>query len=99
MRNDAQILRKVFVKHGIGPKDLVGSPLNSSYLYRILRGGYPLTITYAMRISEALGIPLSELRPDVFEKFDVRPPGDPKIRPSDACASGEGKLRQENKDK
>lgn len=37
-----------------------------SYMYRILRGGYPLTATYAIRISQALHIPLHELRPDLW---------------------------------
>lgn len=27
--------------------------------------------TYAMRISKSLGIPLSELRPDIIEKIDA----------------------------
>lgn len=37
-----------------------------AYMYRILRGGYPLTATYAIRISQALHIPLHELRPDLW---------------------------------
>jgi len=71
MRNDAQTLKQSFAQHGIVVKDIKRCRLNTSYLYRILRGDYPLTITYAMRISKSLGIPLSELRPDIIEKIDA----------------------------
>lgn len=71
MRNDAKTLKQSFVQHGIVVKDIKRCRLNTSYLYRILRGDYPLTITYAMRLSESLGIPLSELRPDIIEKIDA----------------------------
>ena len=71
MRNDAQTLKQAFAQHGIVVKDIKRCRLNTSYLYRILRGDYPLTITYAMRISKSLGIPLSELRPDIIEKIDA----------------------------
>lgn len=71
MRNDAKTLKQSFAQHGIVVKDIKRCRLNASYLYRILRGDYPLTITYAMRLSESLGIPLSELRPDIIEKIDA----------------------------
>ena len=71
MRNDAKTLKQSFAQHGIVVKDIKRCRLNASYIYRILRGDYPLTITYAMRLSESLGIPLSELRPDIIEKIDA----------------------------
>lgn len=71
MRNDAKTLKQSFAQHGIVVKDIKRCRLNASYIYRILRGDYPLTITYAMRLSESLGIPLRELRPDIIEKIDA----------------------------
>lgn len=59
-------LKQVFERHGLTLADAVRMGVPYHALYKQLRGERSVGVVCAMRYHKVLGIPLSELRPDIW---------------------------------
>jgi len=59
-------LKQIFDRHGLTLADAVRLGLPYHALYKQLKGERAVGVTCALRYHEVLGIPLSELRPDIW---------------------------------
>ena len=59
-------LKQVFERHGLTLADAVKLGVPYHALYKQLRGERTVGVVCAMRYHRMLGIPLSEMRPDIW---------------------------------
>lgn len=59
-------LKQIFDRHGLTLADAVRLGLPYHALYKQLKGERAVGVTCALRYHKVLGIPLSELRPDIW---------------------------------
>ena len=59
-------LKQIFERHGLTLADAVRMGVPYHALYKQLRGERSVGVVCAMRYHKVLGIPLSELRPDIW---------------------------------
>lgn len=59
-------LKQVFERHGLTLADAVRLGVPYHALYKQLRGERSVGVVCALRYHKVLGIPLSELRPDIW---------------------------------